>query len=151
MDRSLVATLVDTALSRLIDEQPELLDLGVTERNLSHHLAIYIAQLVPEEYDVDVEYNRHGTDTKRLQLRQRQALDRELRATTVFPDILVHKRNTDEKNILVLEMKKPGEDIEYDELKLRAFREELGYLHAAHIILGRANGNIVRTIIWVDS
>lgn len=59
------------------------------------------------------------------------ALDREIRATAAFPDILVHERNTDANNIVVLELKKPGEDIAYDELKLQAFREELGYVHTA--------------------
>ena len=150
MDRTSVATMLDTALSRLIEEQPELLELGVTERALSHHLARYLANLVPGGYDVDVEYNRHGGDPKRLKLPPRRALDRELRATNVFPDILVHKRNTDEHNLLVLEMKKPGEELEYDELKLRAFRVELGYTHAVHIILGTENGKIIRSVIWVN-
>ncbi len=134
----------------LIAEQPALLDLDVTERALSHHLAGYIAQLVPPEYDVDVEYNRHGGDPKRLNLPPRRARDRELRATTVFPDILVHKRNTDDHNLLVLEMKKPGENMEYDGLKLHAFRNELGYRHTAHVVIGREKGDTVREIIWVD-
>lgn len=150
MDRTSVAAIVDTALSRLIEEQPDLLELGVTERALSHHLASYLAHLVPAEYDVDVEYNRHGEDPKRLNLPPRRALDRELRATTVFPDILVHKQNTDEHNLLVLEMKKPGEGLEYDEIKLKAFRAELGYTHAAHIVLGKDNGTVIRSVIWVD-
>jgi hypothetical protein len=97
-----------------------------------------------------VEYNRHGAETKRLTLPPRKTLDRELRATTVFPDILVHKRNTDQDNLLVLEMKKPGEDMAYDELKLRAFRRELGYKHTAHVVVGRENGALTRKVIWVD-
>src|SRR5712691_11317529 len=127
MDRNEVNTILERALTRLIDEQSALLDLEVTERSLSHHLAIYLSELVPNGYDVDVEYNRHGAVPKRLNLPPRDALDRELRATTVFPDILVHKRNTDKYNLLVLELKKPGEPLDYDELKLRAFREQLGY------------------------
>jgi hypothetical protein len=150
MDRAEISTVVERALDALIAEQPALLELDVTERALSHHLALYISRLVPAEYDVDVEYNRHGVDPKRLELPPRNALDRELRATTVFPDILVHKRNTDDHNLLVLEMKKPGEDMEYDGLKLRAFRRELRYRHTAHVVLGRNNGDTVREIIWVD-
>ena len=151
MKRDEIPKIVEKALDRLIAEQPVLLDLGVTERALSHHLAQCISALVPAVYDVDVEYNRHFADSKRLNLPPRKALDRELRATTVFPDILVHCRNTDEKNLLVLELKKPGEDLEYDELKLRAFRNELGYPHTAHVILGRnGNGEIVREVKWVD-
>lgn len=119
MDRPTIAAIVEHAISRLITEQPELLDLGVTERTLSHHLALYLTDLVPKRYDVDVEYNRHGQSTKRLFLPPRKALDKELRATIAYPDILVHNRNTDTNNLLVLEMKKPGEDIKYDEIKLR--------------------------------
>jgi hypothetical protein len=150
MDPSEVAKLVELAVGQLIQEQAELLDLDVTERALSHHLANYLAALLPAGYDVDVEYNRHGESPKRLQLPVREAADMELRSTTVFPDILVHKRNTDDDNLLVLELKKPGESLAYDELKLRAFREQLGYSYTAHVILGRDNGGaIVRRIVWV--
>jgi hypothetical protein len=134
----------------LVAEQPDLLDLDVTERALSHYLALYIASRVPAGYDVDVEYNRHGGDPKRLNLPPRQAIDRKLRATTVFPDIIVHKRNTDAENLLALEMKKPGEDMKYDKLKLLAFRNELGYRHTAHVVIGRSGGRVIRKVIWVE-
>lgn len=151
MDRAEISAIVDRAIRRLVEEQPALLDLDLTERALSHHLAVYIAQLMTTDYNVDVEYNRHGGDPKRLNLPPRKALDREVRATTVFPDILVHKRDSDERNLLVLELKKPGGDLAYDELKLRAFRQELGYKHTAHVILGRDPGGLfVQEVIWVD-
>ena len=51
----------------------------------------------------------------------------------------------------MLELKKPDEDTNYDELKLRAFRAELGYAHAAHVILGRRpDGDLVRDVLWID-
>lgn len=100
---------------------------------------------------MDVEYNRHIDDPKRLQLPRRDALDDEVRATTVFPDIVVHLRGTDDHNLLVLEVKKPGESLEYDERKLRAFREQLRYQHAGHVILGIDGDNkIIRDTIWID-
>jgi len=150
MDRAKISAIIDHALQQLIEEQPALLELDLTERALSHHLAVYIAQQIPD-YDVDVEYNRHGGNPKRLDLPPRTALDREVRATTVFPDILVHKRDTDKHNLLVLELKKPGGDLKYDELKLRAFRRELSYPHTAHVIIGREpDGTLVREVVWVD-
>jgi|ERR1700687_96348 len=103
MERDEIATIVEWALDQLIERQPELLAMDVTELALSHHLAIYIKQRVSDDIDVDVEYNWHGADPKRLQLPPRRALDREMRATTVFPDMLVHKRNDDESNLVVLE------------------------------------------------
>ena len=143
--------LLEQAIDQLIEREPQLLNLDVTERALSHYLALYMTKLVPDTFKVDVEYNRHFDSPKRLNLPPRKALDREVRATTVFPDIIVHNRNSDNDNLLVLELKKPGEDLTYDDLKLRAFREELGYVHTAHIVLGRdGHGTLIREIIWVE-
>jgi hypothetical protein len=151
MDRNEITKLVNQAIDLLIENEPQLLDLNVTERALSHHLARYLGELVPEGFNVDCEYNRHFDDPKRLDLKPRQAKDREIRATTVFPDIIVHKRDSDTENLLVLEMKKPGEKLGYDKAKLLAFRRELGYFHTAHVILGRRrNGKLVKDISWVD-
>ncbi len=102
MDRSEISAIVEKAIDRFVEEQSALLDLDVTERALSHHLAICLAALVPGTYDVDVEHNRHFDDPKRVWLPPRKVLDRELRATTVSPDIIVHQRNTDKNNLLVL-------------------------------------------------
>lgn len=152
MTREQANDLVSGAINELVEGEPALHDLDVTERALSHHLARYMAKRVAPPLSVDCEYNRHFGDPKRLTFPHRNALDRDIRATTVFPDIIVHLRNSDERNLVVLELKKPGESMEYDELKLRAFRKELGYLHAAHVILGRrgGNGEIIRKVIWVD-
>lgn len=49
MDRSSIAAIVDKALNELIDDQPELLDLGVTERALSHHL---VSILLPTDHQI---------------------------------------------------------------------------------------------------
>src|SRR5262245_52812801 len=85
LERSTVEALVTKAVSLLVSEQPELLALDVTERALSHHLACYLSRSAPPGFDVDIEYNRHFAEPKRLVLPPRRALDRELRATTVFP------------------------------------------------------------------
>jgi hypothetical protein len=144
MDRQEIEAIVEKALDSLVAEQSALLDLNVTERALSHYLAIYIMRLMHEvdaSYDVDVEYNRDHDKTKRLSLiPEKTSTDRELRAVTVYPDIIVHKRNSKRHNLLVLEMKKPGgdpEDFDYDRKKLEAFHTQLHYPHAAHVIIGR--------------
>jgi hypothetical protein len=153
MTRDEAAALIDTAIDRLLLHDLPLLDLDVTERALSYKLAHYIAlsEAIRPPLSVDCEYNRHFGDPKRLKLPPRKAIDREVRATTVFPDILVHERNSQENNLLVLELKKPGDDIAYDELKLLAFRREFRYHHTAHLILGLAgDGTVVRQVQWVD-
>jgi hypothetical protein len=151
MNRDEIDVLVKGAITRVVDSERELLDRNVSERALTHHLARFLRERVPRPLVVDVEYNRHGDDPKRLLLPRRNAEDDELRATTVFPDIIVHVRGTDDHNLLVLEVKKPGEAIEYDERKLRAFREQLHYRHAAHVILGQdADNEIIQRVIWID-
>lgn len=153
MTREEAIVLVNSAIDQLLQHDSALLALDVTERSLSHRLAHFMALsgTIQSPLTVDCEYNRHFGDPKRLKLPPRKALDREIRATTVSPDILVHERNTDANNLIALELKKPGEGIAYDELKLRAFRKELGYVHTAHVILGyAADGTLIRTVAWID-
>lgn len=153
MTREEADELVNSAIDQLVENDSALLDLDVTERSLSHRLAHYMAlsAVVEPPLTVDCEYNRHFGNPKRLNLPRRDALDDEVRATTVFPDILVHERNSDDLNLIVLELKKPGEDLQYDERKLQAFRKELGYIHTAHVILGRTrNDEIIREVRWID-
>lgn len=152
MNRKEVDEIVKEAINLLIKRDKELLELGVTERALSHKLAEYIAQSdkIISPLVVDCEYNRHLTDIKRLNLPSRKALDNELKATTVFPDIIVHERNSDQNNLIVLELKKPDEDIEYDRLKLKAFVSEFGYKHAAHVMLGKGTDDrTISKVIWI--
>jgi hypothetical protein len=154
MTRDDASSIVNQAIDQLIEHDSELLDLGVTERSLAHQLATYmsLSNLVQPPLKVDCEYNRHLSNIKRLNLPQREAADRDLCATIVFPDIVVHKRNSDEQNFIVLELKKLGEDIAYDEQKLNAFRQQLGYKHAAHVILGIDKENqVIRHVLWVDA
>lgn len=56
----------------------------------------------------------------------------------VFPDIIVHKRGNNDDNLLIIEMKKDSsrEDNKRDLEKLRAFKRELNYCFAFHLILG---------------
>ena len=153
MTRDEATALVNSAIDQLLLHDLPLLELDVTERALSYKLAHYmsLSDMVRPPLSVDCEYNRHFGDPKRLNLPPRKAMDREIRATTVFPDIIIHERNSRESNLVVLELKKPGEDTTYDERKLRAFRQEHGYVHTAHVILGRAvDGAIVSKLQWVD-
>ena len=151
MTRQDAIALVQTAIDQMLLHDADLLALDVSERAMAHQLARHMSRNVDPPLSVDCEYNRDGVDPKRLVLPRRTALDDEVRATTVFPDVIVHQRNDPHHNHLVLEIKKPGEDLAYDERKLRAFRRELGYRHAAHLILGQdSRGEVQRQLIWVD-
>jgi hypothetical protein len=78
---------------------------------------------------VDTEYNRDGHHPKALRTVPDLPPGREERE--VYPDIIVHHRNTP-SNLLVVELKKTTNTASdaYDLAKLRAYRRELGYEHA---------------------
>ena len=147
-----IASCLNSALDALIVGDGYLLSVDSSERSISHRLAVYLAQQVPG-YDVDCEYNRDGFDVKRLQLAPRRVNDNDVEAVTVFPDIIVHRRGTNEHNLLVVEMKKASSTVspDYDMEKLKAFRHELKYLFAVHVTVGK-NGaeKLVRKVVWVD-
>jgi hypothetical protein len=141
---------VDAAIASLCASAQHLLDADASERSLSHRLAVH---LIPrfEHYEIDCEYNRDRFSVKKLMLSERGVKDDELDAVTVFPDIIVHKRGSQDQNLLVLEMKKASSSVDhaYDIEKLSAFKTELGYRFAVHVVIGfRRNGNFMREVNW---
>lgn len=121
-------------LEALVEHDAFLLTNDVNERAISHRLCMYLQQALPD-WDVDCEYNRNHDDPKMLNIQTRRTLsDDNTQATTVFPDIIVHRRNTDD-NKLVIEMKKTtsAESDAYDLRKLHAFKNQLGYELAAFV------------------
>jgi hypothetical protein len=131
-------------LAKLYIEDFNLLVRDVNERSISHKLADYLQSEFNElELKVDCEYNGHGDNEKTLDADEKmievleqkydaQELKEKLRDTnaiTVFPDIIVHKRGTDERNELVIEIKKSSNKDkwlrQFDAEKPTAFTKEL--------------------------
>jgi len=101
-----VAQQVRKALNAFFENDFELLSVEANERSISHKLAEHL-QVEFSKHKVDCEYNRHGEDVKRLQCFAIESTEaNDLEARTVYPDIIVHKRRTDEENLLVIEIKK---------------------------------------------
>ena len=97
---------------------------------INHRLAVYFEQkiipLLPkdEEYFVDIEFNREGSNFKEVEITEQQK--------TVRPDIIIHNRKSgnNKKNFLVVECKKRGtseDKINYDMQKLEAFLTDPRY------------------------
>ena len=106
----------------------------VNERTISSHIARIIDnKLGTQDYKVDTEYNRHGDDIKKLNGRK------------VYPDILIHKRRTDNNNFAWIEVKKANanaeiKDIEKDRERLVDVTRQNGeyrYKYGALIIIGK--------------
>lgn len=97
-----------------------LVEHDVHERTICAHLANYLERRIKRvnpELSVDCEYNRNGIDPKKLSRDFGEKHD-------VFPDIIVHKRGSNEFNIIVIEVKKSNctsDDEEKDVRKLKAF------------------------------
>jgi hypothetical protein len=111
-----------------------LLEHDVNERSLTHHLANRLEGEF-EGWGVDCEFNRNHDIVKRLNLPPRENIRADdLHATTVFPDIIVHRRSTDD-NLVVIEVKKstnPTPDT-WDMRKLEAFQSQLRYMVAVFL------------------
>jgi len=90
-----------SAIRTLFNQDAFLLEHNANERAVSHKLAEYLQQQFPD-YNVDCEYNRDGSDIKKLDgIRECESN----KTDRVLPDILVHIRGHDEDNLIVIEIK----------------------------------------------
>jgi len=128
MDINEITERLDNAIKQLLERENNILKRGLNELNLNGHLTKYLTPLF-EGYDVDPEYN--GDIAK---IRDRKELDiakgrmeeiginpSQDNVYSLTPDIVIHTRNTNENNLLVLEIKKDSNSIknkEFDLLKL---------------------------------
>lgn len=125
---------LNNALSELFKNDRILIKNNINERTISHRLAIYL-QKEFQDYDVDCEYNRHCSEIKTIEI-PRDKDGNEIiiswddsEQKTIFPDIIVHKRNNDMNNLVVIEIKKSTNfvDKSYDENKLKSFTRNNSY------------------------
>ncbi|ACT51688.1 hypothetical protein [Methylovorus glucosotrophus] len=141
MEKQQVNEILEYAIQQLMRNDAELLEVDVSERAVMFHLGRYIREKTPVEFDVDCEYNRHLTDIKKLTYLKRQLEIENIHE--VFPDILIHRRNTDAQNIAVIEIKKHGQCLASDFRKLSAFKEEpYLYTFAIQVVIGVPNSSI---------
>lgn len=131
------------AIAQIIEKDRYLLRVGVNERCISARLAMYLRDVLQAdhpEYDVDVEYNRHGRDTKHLHdllwARNCPRNRDDDGGQRVLPDVIVHQRENNDANLLIIEMKKSPNryGLESDRLRIKAFRDQLRYNFGARLV-----------------
>lgn len=136
------------SLNDLLEHDSYLLVYDVNERSISHKLAEYLHAKCGD-LDVDCEYNRNMDEPKRVDALVRELPEQELaagaedtHAIAVYPDVIVHRRGSNEENVLVVEMKKAGgRSPQLDCAKLRGFsRHPYRYRNAALVIVGWNKG-----------
>lgn len=134
MDQDEVSRRLNRAMQKLIERDRDLFVRDVNERSITHRLAMYMQEEFPE-LTVDCEYNRNHDNVKKLVFYPRTVETNDTDAKTVFPDIVVHTRGTNEQNLLVLEAKKCSNRQNSDRKKLEAFRTDanLRYQHAVFV------------------
>ena len=139
---------VARALSELLENDNDLLGIDANERSITFRFAMYLQQHFPD-WTVDCEYNRDGTDPKRLGHLELYPDSEDDEAKTVFPDVIVHRRGT-RNNYLVLEFKKSTSriDRQIDLRKLRGYKQQLGYEHALFVEVGTEGQAIITMLEW---
>lgn len=92
--------IMEIALKKLYEKDKELINRKLHENAINHKLAIYLEEAINEKkgclniYSIDVEYHKNGNDLKTL-----------LGGEGFRPDIILHERNSNENNILLIEAK----------------------------------------------
>lgn len=141
MEREEIRRRFDIALKNFLESDNYLLNSNISERAIAHKLAEKL-QIQFTEYHVDCEYNgdvdNHDNkkhihilrdrivEIKGLKEWERDLNDIEVLSRSVYPDIIVHKRGSNDYNILIIEIKKSNSYISksYDDLKLRSYTSE---------------------------
>ncbi|MUP36809.1 hypothetical protein [Labilibaculum euxinus] len=88
------------ALNQLYGNDLDLVSRGGMERSLSFRFGLYFHNLITDndwlsDFNIDLEYNKNGNDTKRTMRRPRG----------VQPDFTLHRRGNNDENILIIEFK----------------------------------------------
>jgi hypothetical protein len=137
---------IKNAYRKLLRNDSHLLEVDANERSITHRFAIYLEDEFPD-YNVDCEYNRNDTDIKKIkkidttdkniniELISKQyisATDAKGNTVSVYPDIIIHRRGTNDGNFIAIEAKKTTtNNNNNDEDKLRAYKNDfLKYRHA---------------------
>lgn len=138
---------ISKALEHLREYDLYLLEKNVNERSISHKLASYLQDNFNEGvivWHVDCEYNRNGDYPKQLRgISPIAVASDDTDGTTVYPDIIVHKRG-EKRNLLVIEIKKANskrQADDYDLTKLAAYKVDPQYKYEFAVFLKVKTGS----------
>jgi hypothetical protein len=157
--------ILEKALSKLYENDSFLLENNCHERSITHKLAEYLQQYLPN-YHVDCEYNFDiDNDNKRKKWISNIVIEKiilEIENTKIklnsenpnlsdeiekleksfYPDIIVHMRGSNDFNRLVIEAKKGKANCDLDIEKLKALTKRDGENHYRYQLGAQISFNI---------
>jgi hypothetical protein len=141
---------IKNAYLKLLRNDSHLLEVDANERSITHRFAIYLEDEFPN-HNVDCEYNRNGLETKRLNslinLLKKEICSDDTNGVTVYPDIIIHRRGTNDDNFIVIEAKKTTtSDNGNDREKLKAYKGNLNYQYTFFVKFPVNKKNEVREL-----
>ena len=109
-------------------------DNHVSERSIVFRFGIYLEKYRLKyfpQYDLDVEYNRNINLIKMLD------------GDKVIPDLIIHKRGSNQNNLLVLEFKTWWNNKQSkDKKRIELFKQKLNYQYGATILIDKEHYKI---------
>jgi hypothetical protein len=142
--------IVGNAVQALYAENFEIIRLDVAERTICAQLA-GILQRSFDHHSVHTEYNRHGVESKEIDLPNTEGI---LTSSRVNPDIVIHQPGHDRENVLVIGVKKTTNAVsdDADLVKLAEIKRQIGYSSALFLRLPTGpNADAAETReIWLD-
>ena len=112
-------------INKFLENDIHLLEIGSHELSISFRIGLYLMEEF-ENWDVDMDYNRRGTERKRIDMDNEFVLFR--------PDLIVHKRDTDDYNYIIIQIKKNtyelnGAEVNKDRNYLKKLTKDNGLYH----------------------
>ena len=154
MDKKEIENILNTAKRCFLENDAYLLSAEANERSITHKFAEYLQDIFGCAWHVDCEYNRYGTDSKKIieeieQIIGKETTTSEIKTRTVFPDIIIHKRGEDGPNLLVIEAKKDATEKEKnkDKEKLLKIKQKHGYTFAVFLDFKTTHNDIANNIV----
>lgn len=148
---------INAALDELIQNECILLKNKVHERAICHKLGKYIEDCF-KEYDVDYEYDRNTESLDKvkyiyeIEYEYGQIITN---AKQIIPNIIVHKREVNSENLLLIEVKKSNSKKskkDLDEIKLKSATSKvlsnISYQYGLFINLGVESNTGYYELVW---
>ena len=132
MNENEIKKQIEFAVRQLLVNQKNFFDFTLetnqSEWNISHHLANEVSKIF-SDYDCDLDIIKPNFERKR-------------------PDIIFHKRGTNDQNFLVIEVKmdKSGANDDLEKIQDYWFRQPLNYQFGAVVVINDSEHPFVQVI-----